>query len=421
MNTTAADLLARALAEYTPDAGAWEQLQLQLSALSRDGLIDALDGSEQLLAHFQAFQLRILATLALAGTDDPLDCTEEEVSAATRWSPNTTSHRLHLAHTLTTQFPETLALMDTGRISWPQAIALVEITTGLEPALARAAQARVLPRMPQQTVAATRKALHRAVLALDAEAAHTRHLHETARRRVTLYPEPDGMATLALYAPAQAGAAVLAALDMHAKPRAQGDTRSLDQRRADTLTHLVLSSVGVGVPPGGTAQATPQIPALVHVVVGLDTLLGANDEPADLRGIGPITAGQARALAYGRDATWRRLLTAPDGTLLHTDPHTYRPTAPVDRYVRARDRHCTFPGCAMPAARCDLDHITPYNHQRPENGGTTVPENLHALCRRHHRLKTAGLWTVQRASQGETVWDTPTGHRYATRAETYAA
>ena len=336
-----------------------------------------------------------------------------------RWSPNTTRERLHLAETLTVQFPETLTLMDTGQVSWPQATALVEITAGLEPQTARAAQARVLPRMPHQSTAATRKALHRAVLALDAHAAHTRHLLETKKRRVTLYPEPDGMATLALYTPAHTGAALLTALDVHAKPRAQGDTRTLDQRRADTLTHLVLSSVGV--PSSGTAQVTAQVPALVHVVVGIDTLLGSNEEPAELRGIGPITAAQARALAYGRDATWRRLLTAPDGTLLHTDPHTYRPTAPVERYVRARDRHCTFPGCAMPAARCDLDHITPYDHHRPENGGPTVPENLHALCRRHHRMKTAGLWQVQRAGEGETAWTAPTGHRYVTRAEAYAA
>jgi hypothetical protein len=75
----------------------------------------------------------------------------------------------------------------------------------------------------------------------------------------------------------------------------------------------------------------------------------------------------------------------------------------------------------MPAARCDLDHITPFNHHRPEHGGATTPQNLHALCRRHHRLKTAGSWKVTRRSEGEVVWSAPTGHRYVTRAEAYAA
>ena len=384
----------------------------------RTALIDALITAEKLLTQLHAAQIRLLATLADTRGVDPVDCTEEEITAALRWSPTTTRTRLHTAETLSGRFPETLALMAAGQVSLAQANALVEITTGMEPDTARAAQARVLARLPHQSVAATRKALHRAVLAVDPHAAHTRHVLETRKRRVTLCPEPDGMATLALYTPAQNGAAMMAALDTHAKKRTPDDTRTLDQRRADTLTHLVLGSVGVQ--PGGTTQATTPVPALVHIVVALDTLLGADEEPAELRGIGPITARQARQIAYGRDATWRRLLTAPNGTPVHAEARTYRPTASVERLVRLRDRHCTFPGCAMPATRCDLDHITAFNHTSPETGGATVPENLHALCRRHHRLKTAGHWSVARGSEGEVVWNAPTGHRYITHAEGYA-
>jgi len=211
----------------------------------------------------------------------------------------------------------------------------------------------------------------------------------------------------------------MAALNLHAKPRTPDEERTLDQRRADTLTHLLLGSVGVA--PGGTTQATTPVPALVHLLVGIDTLLGANQEPAELRGTGPITAAQARQITHGRDATWRRLLTAPDGTLPHTEAHTYQPTASVQRLVRLRDRHCTFPGRAMPAARCDLDHITAFNHHKPEAGGATVPENQHAPCRRHHRLKTAGTWKAARGNEGEVVWNAPTGHRYTTRTKPYTA
>ncbi|HZU54695.1 MAG TPA: DUF222 domain-containing protein [Actinocrinis sp.] len=387
--------------------------------LSRAALIDALIGTEKRLAQLHAAQHRLLATLAQSRGTDPLDCTEEEITAALRWSPNTTRNRLHTAHSLATRFPETLDLMAAGSVSNAQANALVEITAGLEPDAARAAQNRVLARLPHQSVAATRKARHRAVLAVDPQAAHKRHLLETKKRRVTLCPEPDGMATLALYTPAQTGAAVMAALDLHARQRSEGDARTLDQRRADSLAHLVLSSVGV--PSSGTTQTTAEVPALIQITVGIDTLLGSSEEPAELRGIGPITAGQARAIAFGNDATWRRLLTAPDGTLLHADARTYRPTASVERLVRLRDRHCMFPGCAMPAARCDLDHIIPFDHHRPEHGGATTPQNLHSLCRRHHRLKTAGSWKVAREGEGEVVWSAPTGHGYSTRAEAYAA
>ena len=176
-----------------------------------------------------------------------------------------------------------------------------------------------------------------------------------------------------------------------------------------------------GVPQAGTQDPATRIPALVHVTVGIDTLLGTSQEPADLTGYGPIGAAQARALAYAEGSVWRRLLTAPDGALLHTDPTTYRPTASVERYVRARDRHCAFPGCAMPAQRCDLDHITAFNHDNPENGGATVPDNLQALCRRHHQLKTAGTWRAARGQDGHTTWSAPTGHTYTTAVPGYAA
>ncbi|MDP3968537.1 MAG: HNH endonuclease signature motif containing protein, partial [Nocardioides sp.] len=75
--------------------------------------------------------------------------------------------------------------------------------------------------------------------------------------------------------------------------------------------------------------------------------------------------------------------------------------------VILRDRNCVFPGCRTSARRSDLDHIEPY--VPPDDGGSpgqTRPENLAALCRRHHRLKTHGGWTYWRAGEGYT-WDPP--------------
>ncbi|MGI3198029.1 HNH endonuclease [Streptomyces sp. GLT-R25] len=68
----------------------------------------------------------------------------------------------------------------------------------------------------------------------------------------------------------------------------------------------------------------------------------------------------------------------------------------------------------MPARRCDLDHVRPFDHARPERGGPTTPENLQPLCRRHHRLKTHHPgWSVGRdARTGGAVWTAPTGHTY---------
>ncbi len=95
-------------------------------------------------------------------------------------------------------------------------------------------------------------------------------------------------------------------------------------------------------------------------------------------------------------------------TATHRPAHL--PTASVDRLVRLRDRHCTFPGCAMPAARCDLDHIVAFNHNNTERDGAGEPAGV-----------VPQAWKVQRSSEGETVWSAPTGHRYVTTAEGYAA
>jgi hypothetical protein len=345
---------------------------------------------------------------------------EAAVGAATLWPVSTVSRRLFHAGLLRRRFPETLALLEAGRISWPQAVALAEITAQLDDEPARRVQQRVLSRMPGQSVATTRKALHRAVLAVDPAGAQRRHDAQAARRRVELRPEQDGMATLALYATAPSATAVLAAVSEHAGKAGPADERNVDQRRADALVRLVLTAAGVRTDETQRPATAPPVPALVHVTVSAQTLLGADEKPGQLRGYGPITADQARQLAFAPGSVWRRLLTAPDGSLMHADPHTYRPTAAVARTVRLRDQHCTFPGCTMPAQRCDLDHITPFNHRDPTAGGTTEPENLHVLCRRHHRLKTAGSWRLTRHSDGTTVWTSSTGHVYTSPATSQA-
>jgi 5-methylcytosine-specific restriction endonuclease McrA len=55
-------------------------------------------------------------------------------------------------------------------------------------------------------------------------------------------------------------------------------------------------------------------------------------------------------------------------------------TGAVRRAVELRDRHCTFPGCHAPAARCEVDHIVPHAF-----GGPTSQANGRLGCRPDHR------------------------------------
>ena len=48
--------------------------------------------------------------------------------------------------------------------------------------------------------------------------------------------------------------------------------------------------------------------------------------------------------------------------------------------VEVRDRQCVHPSCNIPAERCEVDHIEPY-----EAGGFTIQGNGRCLCKYHHR------------------------------------
>ena len=108
----------------------------------------------------------------------------------------------------------------------------------------------------------------------------------------------------------------------------------------------------------------------MQIVVGLDTLTGAGDLPAELVGYGPIPSDLAREAAA--DAVWKRLVTDPiSGALLDHGRRVYRPPAALDDFVKARDLTCRFPTCNRRAIDSDLDHLQPW-----ADGGTTDPANL---------------------------------------------
>ncbi|MBY6569846.1 hypothetical protein HQ343_25060 [Rhodococcus sp. BP-154] len=87
----------------------------------------------------------------------------------------------------------------------------------------------------------------------------------------------------------------------------------------------------------------------------------------------------------------------------------YKPRAQLADLVRHRDRTCRFPGCDVPAASCELDHIIPYLHHDPARGGWTILTNLHCLCRYHHSLKTMGAWHTTTLAGAIEHWTSNSG------------
>lgn len=88
---------------------------------------------------------------------------------------------------------------------------------------------------------------------------------------------------------------------------------------------MFVDAVLSGVPIDGLPTAQGRAPA-IEVRVGLQTLLGLDDEPGDLAGYGPIPAGLARDLAGDRTGTWRRVLTDPNTAApVHVGRHVTGP------------------------------------------------------------------------------------------------
>ncbi|PHP53226.1 HNH endonuclease [Actinomyces ruminis] len=165
--------------------------------------------------------------------------------------------------------------------------------------------------------------------------------------------------------------------------------------RADSPTRAGSSLPAVGDGHGPvplTDAAAGAAPAAAEVTIGVNSVA--------------VPAAVARALAAG--GVWRRLVTDPvSGTVLDVGRTHYRPPASLRELVQARDNSCTFPGCTIPATRCDTDHIQPW-----ADGGATSLTNLTTLCQAHHRLKHTPGWSLTRTDAGDLTWCTPTGARY---------
>ncbi|WP_112744678.1 HNH endonuclease signature motif containing protein [Mycolicibacterium chubuense] len=93
------------------------------------------------------------------------------------------------------------------------------------------------------------------------------------------------------------------------------------------------------------------------------------------------------------------------------DPESnYRPSARLAQFVRLRDMFCRFPGCDVPAERCDIDHSEPWPY------GPTHPSNMNCKCRTHHLGKTfAEGWREVQSPDGTITFTAPDGRTYTTR------
>ena len=382
----------------------------RIDAAARIVLLVAL---ERQMCWLHAAQQRVLAAL----DGEPLtwsggasaDFTQEQVGAALRLSPGTAADRLAIARVLTEKLPTTSERLARGEITYLQAKSLAEAVAPFADEIAAAIEQRALRRAGDQTLSQFKASVRRALLAADPRTAEQRHADALDERLVVITPLDDGMAQLWALLPAEGAALIGCVLDSLAV-KTPGEPRSVDQRRADALVDVFARVLADPTLPEQHG-ARPSI----QLTVAASTLLGCDDRPGELAGYGAISADQARRIAADPTGTWRRLLTdSATGALIDYGRSTYRPPRDLADFVIARDPTCVFPTCRGAAHRCDLDHCQPWC-----NGGTTCPDNLHPLCRPHHRAKHEAGWTVARQLDGSYRWTSPTGHEYTVTPPPY--
>ena len=335
-----------------------------------------------------------------------------EIAVALHCSQRTAGNLVGIGIALAGRLPATDRAFTAGDIDLARVRVIGERTQHVSDERLAVIEAAAVDRARTSNPATLGPKIDRIILAREPDAVFQRRRAATVEREVVITSIADGMVEIWGRLPGQDGVLLDSRLDQVARTVCPADPRSHAARRADALTCLVTDTA---MTCGCGCQGSTPLPAhrRPQVIVSAATLLGVTQDPAELVGYGPIDPDLAGELAA--DADWVRALTdAGSGALTELRPHTYTPGAAVARLVRLRDRTCRFPGCTIPARRCDLDHREPLDHRNPASGGTTTPDNLFALCRYHHRAKTLGVWTYTHAGGAVVEWTSPTGSTHTT-------
>ncbi len=154
-----------------------------------------------------------------------------------------------------------------------------------------------------------------------------------------------------------------------------------------------------------TAEAEPQAQARALALAGLVDLRRLSDTAlAERPRIAVVDQLSGCLLALTDSIEIRQATRSGKGLSPPAQTDGYRPSEPLDRFVRLRDRRCRFPGCRARIRKCDLDHRVPYPH------GPTAHTNLEGLCEHHHRLShQAPGWQLAGSAGDGLCWTLPGG------------
>ncbi|WJL94923.1 DUF222 domain-containing protein [Microbacterium sp. ET2] len=391
------------------------------------GVLTRVEAAQEALAAAEAEQTRALAeagafaarlaegsSAVVRDRDMALRGVAAEIAAAVRLSDRSVQRQIDSAFALVNDYPATVHCLEKGLITRAHVAVVEDIGRRLPIELKGEFDQLAAEICLDETPGRARADLEVIAERMNPRTLTERHAGAFRERKIVRYPVGEGMSELrSVHSTVLIEGIFQRVTDqanevIAAREPGSDDTRSLDEVRADLFADMLLTSTpnvdptGSGDEPGGLGAIT----AKVQVVIPVMALMGRSDVPCDLAGVGPIDAKTARLLAGNSYGTWERLLTHPiTGLTMAVD--TYQRTKPMDRFLKGRDKHCRWPGCRMPARKCEVDH----NHDAALGGKTEIC-NLCCLCQRHHSMKQFTAWKVRQRDGGVMEWTSPTGRIY---------
>lgn len=340
---------------------------------------------------------------------DPLDTAATMVGASMALSRRGAFRLVTTAVELIERLPRTAALLTTGWIGIHAAHAIAEETALVEDTLISELDQRICEglaptrrRTHPPRIGPLRKMLSKHVASCDPVGADARAQQTRRDQNVRMTPVSGDHARITATLTAVDALEIADRIEALVRTASADDSRTIGQLRAAGL--LALSRGWTGLPePDGNHPTDPAAQDAVRRVI----IHSYDDGDPDFRGLfltryGPVTG-------YTADELQRMARRRLDALDTFADPdsesaHRYSPSEALSLFCRGRDGTCVFPGCQTPADKADLDHIIPFNHDAPDQGGRTTSDDLGSLCRTHHRLKTEGLWAYYRNKEGVYVW-----------------
>ena len=328
--------------------------------------------------------------------EDPEAGASMEIRAALRWTRRATDIEMGLAHDLHARLPGLFERFARGLVDRRRVERLVSHTSHLSTAHARQVVDSLLDDAPKWTTGQLIERIRKACLDIDPDTARQRYEESRNERRVVAWSEPDGTVTLSGSGldPAKVAEAKNRIDRLARELRTAGETRTMDQLRADIFLELLTGHVDL--PRQGS----------VHLSVDLATLAELKDFSGDLAGYGPVIADITRQLTRQLgEGVWDWTVTHPEtGMPLGDGTTRRRPSASQIRKVKTKNRTCVAPGCRNPVIDCDIDHTKTWAET-----GTTNSKDLAALCRHDHCIRHQTGWTYESLPNGDYLWTSPLG------------